>query len=465
MRSPLAVALLVVLGFLSLRPSSRLEGWLDTALTPVRALAEVASPLAHLSSATAADADAALAAEVEREQAGRASLLEDLVRFAEPTGALREGRRLVPGAVVGRPSGARDRLVVRVPPAERIERGDPVVSGDVFVGRVAAVHDAGELEVELVTSKRFHVGALRPADDAQSEFVRLIVGGLDPGSRSASEHGLLLAVHAPSDREVLPGPVVVSELAVGDDAAGHAAAIAALADGFRLGRLVRLDGRLCVLPELDYRDGLFQVTVLRPPDASLPPVALEEELVDDKWQFARALSRGDPSPWRSTIVVDAGAARGVREGAALVSGLRLLGRVSRVDAWRADVALLDDPGLSLVCVARIEGVAEPRVLGRLVSEGRDDETGELLFSWEDLVGAGVDARSAGRVATLYTGSGDEGLPRGLLVGTTTLPVEQAVGPHRLRVVDGVHPTEVSRMWVRAGSARAGGSSLSPEGDR
>lgn len=432
---------------LALRPVPAADRALSWALAPLRALAELCAPLGWLRAGELHAADRFLAQEAAREDEGRRALLDALVASAEPTGALREGRRLVPGAVVGRSAESLDHLVVRVPADEHVQRGQPVVVGAAYVGRVGRRLGPDVIEVELATGARFHVGAVVPAGEPRGRDVMLTVGGVVARRRTADER-LRLAVHNPSDRAVQPGPVLVRELLVGRDPLDPGTAFGALAEGFGLGWLERDESGVRVVPLLDFQSGLYQVTILAPP-APGPVGDVAEELTDGGWRRARALTSGDPNAARRGLKLDAGALRGVEPGAAVASGLRLLGRVERAAALWSDVRLLSDPGIAVVCLARIEGEPAPRVLGRMVGRGRDED-GALVFDWRPQVPLVVGDRAEGTVrAELFTGSGESGLPRGLLVGPAELPLgAPSGGPHRVRVEANVDGLDVGDLWVR-----------------
>jgi hypothetical protein len=450
--------------FVSLRPVAPLERALGWALAPLRVLAEASAPVRLLRSGAVRAANDALAEQLEAEEAARARLMDGLVRAALPPPELAEGRRLVPGAVVGRARGNLDRLLVHVPVGEDLRPGMPVVAGDVYVGRVARRVPGRDdrVEVDLVTGAGVFVGAALPGEPGRTPDVLMAVGGIDPGDRRRNAR-LRLAVHNPSETlsagpsdegsagsspefeaadELLPvGTLRVREVLASAAELGEEVRLGALADGYRLGALLLDHGRPVVAPALDYRAGLFQVTLLAPPRGDQPVPPLPEALTDEGWRRVRALSQGDPTPWRDGLVIAAGWREGVAPGAALVSGLRLLGRVDRAGPLSAAVRLLADPGLALVAVAAVEGEDEPRTLGRLVSAGRLPG-GAVAFEWSaevPLVAGGDseenarDSSGAGGAesvrATLYTGAGEVGLPRGLLIGEAELPLGGARTSH------------------------------------
>jgi hypothetical protein len=145
----------------------------------------------------------------------------------------------------------------------------------------------------------------------------------------------------------------------------------------------------------------------------------------------------------------------VRVGAAAVVGPRVVGRVVSARAFDAELALLGDPGLSLPVLASIEGRAAPLVLGRLVALGRDDD-GALRFAWRrrgDTGGPDLEGGDEPWPATLFTGSGDPGLPRGLVIGHTVLPV--GPGPHVLRVADDADLRRLGNVHLRRVEPRLG----------
>ena len=361
----------------AIRPIGPLEGLLGMFLAPLRVVAELASPLWILRGPEVRAAEQRLRASQEAEARSGEQLLEALARFATPRDSnLVRGRRLVHAEVIGRGERSRDVIRIRLRDARGIEPGLPVVGGEVFVGRVQRLEpvDAEDLalggvaEVELVTSRHFHVGA-RVTDDGGAGEIDMTVGGLDLGPRGPRRGRPALALQNPSDRALEGGLAVVHERLA--EIEPHAR----LAEGYLLGR-VRREGEehWCIEPELDYLDGLFHVVVLAPPDSSLPSdEPLPQALSDRGWRRARPLSHGDPSPWRETLRIAAGTTQGVRPGAALAFGARFVGRVGDAGPWSADARLLGDVGLEVVAVGLFEGEGRPRVLGRLTSLGRDPD--------------------------------------------------------------------------------------------
>jgi hypothetical protein len=110
--------------------------------------------------------------------------------------------------------------------------------------------------------------------------------------------------------------------------------------------------------------------------------------------------------------------------------------------------------------------SEARILGRLTSLGRASD-GAIRMRWSVRVplelGAGGEhgsgehgAGAPGTVrARLYTGSGEPGVPGGLVLGTTELPsVVRAGEEHELLLDAGLDPAAVRRLFVRRESAEA-----------
>jgi hypothetical protein len=336
--------------------------------------------------------------------------------------------------------------------------GLPVVYGNVYVGRVAGVDpEEREVRIDLVTGPRFAVGA-RLSD--ASPPIWMTVGGVFAGRnrRSRTVERLALVARNPSDREAPEGRVEVGELLPDIDPWAH------LAEGFELGTLVRVprsDERV-VLAEIDYGAGLYHVHVLCP-EGSRAGARSELELAisDLDWRPTRRLAAGDPSSWRGATKIAAGRSAGVEPGAAVISGLRLVGRVERAGEWSSDVRLLGDPGLRLVAVARVAGESRPRVLGRLVSLGPDPSGAWIRFRWEAVVGVELPLQGSGSAAAeatvearLFSGAGDSGLPVGLFLGEARLStaVDPSVGAPvvLLRHDDRLGP---GNLWVRTARER------------
>jgi len=442
--------------FLSLRPSAPAQHAVDVVVAPLRFVGELSSPLRLASRHRVLAAEERLARGAQAEARENRRLLEELARCALPTDpALLRDRRVVHAEVEGREPGNRDRIRVRLRDARGLVPGLPVACGDSYVGRLVEVAaDAGDGRgsgvVELVTGLRVGGRVAAPPGSGGSD-VLLTVGGVVPRPRRAGPGGeILLAVHNPSDRPPEGGLARVWELF--DDAEPFRE----LAAGLVLGRIRGADaaGSWAIVPELDYVDGLFQVVVLAPLERGLgSAVPFEPVLMDSRWVSARPLGVGDPSPWRSTTKIDVGSRRGVRAGAAVTSiGARLIGRVTHAGLLTSDVSFLDDEGFSVVAVARVAGT--PRVLGRLISEGRDED-GAIRFRW--IVRARQDpleAAEGARRARLFTGSGDPGLPAGFGLGEAELPLDVEPGEEReLRVITDVDPRDLRTLFVRTGAER------------
>lgn len=451
----MTLVLVAALALLALRPVPLVEAGLDWLLIPARGLAELSAPLGWFQSrdALAADPQRKRVRELERE---RHELLERVVLDSAQPSDPRLVERLgelswIRAEVVERHAREPDRIVIRVEDASFLRHGQPVVSGDSFVGTVdLRAGDAQRLrqrlvDVRLITERDARIGARverPPSDPAGSQTLvgsadpaasRMVVGGLAPRQR------LRLDVHNPSDRTVHSGRVVVDEP---DPRAG----LTYLAHGFLLGELVNepylaqdaAPGEparmvLGVAPRLDYATGLYQVLVLAerdtaPPSSDVPKV---DVLDDGGWLPARLYLRGETSPWREGRKLALGRRHGVRIGAALASGTRLAGRVMRAGLWTADVALVGDLGFAIPVVALLHSAEPPvpHVLGRLVGFGRQ-VGGVVRFRWSATLELSPDLGPAVQ-ATLWTGSGEAGVPRGLLLGEALLPT--GPGPHWIDV--------------------------------
>jgi hypothetical protein len=459
---------------LALRPVGPLEELLDVALLPGRVLASLAAPVGALQGREGARAAEQRALRDEQDLE-RHRDLEARVRLAAwPTSvALKSGVGTVQAEVVGHASQDLDVLRLVVSEPERIALGQPVVAGDAFVGLVARIPGReppppgprgfleriaarvglrsrppvvapSEVFVELVTGPRARIGAMiAEADDGGT--CRLVVGGLAPLARTP-----LLAIHNPERRAVRGGLVEVREPAPKDaPERGTRRAGPELAEGFLIGELDRVSAPvrgadferqvLGVRPYLDYESGLHQVLVLTDDGIRRPaPERERTALADGGWSPAVFFLRAEPIPWREGRKLDRGRRHGVVTGSAVATGARLVGRVVRVGLVTSDVALLGDPGLTLSVLADPVGGERqaPLVLGRIVSLGRIG-TGAVRFLWRpqrDVFGEGLApaaSHGAGLRVTLWTGSGEAGVPRGLLVGETALPV--GAGPHEILV--------------------------------
>jgi hypothetical protein len=441
------------LALLALRPVPIVERGLDWLLVPARGLAELSAPLGWFQSQDALAADPARKRVRELERA-RHELLERVVLDSAQPSDPQLGGRLgqlswMRAEVVERSAREPDRIRIRLEDDSLLRHGLPVVSGDSFVGTIdlrsaaGRLHPGGLVEVRLITERDARIGARVERDAADSigsgatapGISRLVVGGLAP------RQSLRLDVHNPSYRTVHSGRVVVDEP---DPNAGPTY----LADGFFLGELkneqfVSEDSPsgapprevLGVAPLLDYATGLYQVLVLAPGRTGLVSAQSKKTYVldDGGWLPARLHLRGETSPWREGRKLALGRRHGVQAGAALASGTRLAGRVTRAGLWTADVALVGDLGFAIPVVALLRSVSgelpEPHVLGRLVGFGRR-VGGVVRFRWSATLELSPD-RGESVEATLWTGSGEAGVPRGLLLGEALLPT--GPGPHWIDV--------------------------------
>lgn len=451
-----SLGLFLWLGLVALaaRPVAPVETLVGFACAPLRLVAELASPLWALRRPAVRAAERDLLAAWDEEAAAGEDLLAALARHATPTDeALVAGRRLVHAEVVGRVPRQPDFVLARVRDARGLVPDLPVVHGEIFVGRVQRVGPqpglpAGLIEIKLVTSPQCHIGA-RAVEAGTGAEVDMVVGGLDAPGR--------LAVHTPSDRGFSGGMALVHARLAGVDP------FLAYAEGFRLGVVRRApdEERWSLEAELDYRDGLFHLVVLAAPDASLTSdEPMPQALADQGWRRARPLSHGDPSPWREAARVALGTAHGARSGAALAFGARLVGRLDDVGPWTSEAEFLGDVGLSVVAVACFAEDDVPRVLGRLVSLGREPG-GAVRFraSGGEPLQLPADGPDGCRAARLFTGSGDPGVPSGLYLGTARVPVGSAGDEERVvRLLDASDAGSLDELWVRvegAGGARRG----------
>lgn len=439
-------------GVLALHPVGPLERAADLFLIPARLVAPLGAPARVVAAGPSASTgrravsqEAALSLRLER--AIRASAMPD------DEGLI--GLDVVPvaGEVDARVGANPDHIAVRVTDPAPIEAGQPVVSGDAYVGTVERVATsrapaarASLLErigrrlglvgppvapepdivvVRLVTDPEARVGG-RVEEDGERPVCRLVVGGLAP-----RPDRVWLAVHNPESRATRSGLVRVHEPLDVVESYDR------LAEGFVLGELAveRLRPRgevverdvLGVVPRVDFESGLNQVLVLTDDPFGSGAPSLESDVVPvleaKGWTPARATSIGDASPWRRTARIDLGRGAGVRAGAAVVDGVRLVGRVARGDRRGASVALLDDPGFRVKVIAQSvqDPDAPPLVLGDLESRGRDAD-GRIAFEGRPR-SDGWPAAWLGRYGSevrLFTGSGMARVPRGLLLGRSRI---------------------------------------------
>ncbi|MEM9381644.1 MAG: rod shape-determining protein MreC [Planctomycetota bacterium] len=459
----LGAGLALVSAFLALRPIGPFERVADVALVPARVASVFAAPARVVHRLRAADRPDAARVETEASLSLR---MERAVQLSAWPRRIEIGAGIVPvpGEVDARGARSRDRVMLRVAAPDRVEVGQPVVAGDVYVGSVSRIPARERrpdrpspvervlrvlrlssppripppdiVEIQLVTDRDARVGGL-VVEDQDGRPCRLVAGGLAPRSDL-----VWLAVHNPESRATRSGPVVVQEplgLVGGSDR---------MAEGFLLGDLaaerVRPEDEaftrlvLGIRPLVDFESGLNQLLVLtrgRADDAS-PFVATREAtpvLGDGQWLSARLAVIGDAAPWRSTGRLDRGKAHGVLRGAAVVDGVRLVGRVVRSDRIGATVSLLRDPGFAVEALAQPvdRPDATPLVLGTLRSLGTDaggrvvlqwrPESSSRHADWIELFGdaeGGVDV-------DLWTASGRTRVPRGLRLGRTRLATAES----------------------------------------
>ncbi|MEC7231877.1 MAG: hypothetical protein VXW31_02955, partial [Planctomycetota bacterium] len=375
-----------VSALLALRPFGPMDRLADLVTLPSRAAAPLGLPATLVTEFRAPKESGA----DETRLAGESELsvqLEEAVLFsAWPTEVeLRPDVKPVVGEVDARLGRSRDVIRVRVADPKRVELGQPVVAGDVYIGRVSRIpfrepsaDDPGLLErlmralrlsspplepprdavdVALVTGADQRVGGL-VLEDQEGNSCALVVGGL----AWRPDDVVWLAIHAPERRSTSQGVVEVSEpLGLDED-------FGVLGEGFKIGRLraaevarpdtdsewafmrplngAEDDSRASrselmtrrivgIQSYIDFR-GINQVLVLAPSEGAEPvdhdrmreEMPLTPVLQDGGWGGARLLVTGDAVPWRSTLRVDRGTRDGLEVGAALVEGVRLAGRVS-----------------------------------------------------------------------------------------------------------------------------------------
>lgn len=440
----------LALAVLSLRPVEPVERMFDVLLAPARVFAELAAPVGWLQGRQASASDPTDEGTREAERLRHARLERAVLDAVRPSDPLRlEGLGWVRAEVVRREHGNLDRIRIRVDDRSGLGPGLPVVSEDYFVGVVVdrwggtgGVPEDDELVVELITSASARIGAsveggvMRGLRDVTGD---LVVGGLAP--IRGREY---LDVHNPERRGIERGRVVVN------DSRELAEDQTYLANGFLLGELERVteDGKdvLGIRPGLDYETGLYQVLVLCPGDGPLVTTERRRNILEDgRWRSARFFLRSELSWWREGRKLSLGRRHGIERGAAVASGARFVGRVERVGLTFSDVRMVGDPGLSFAALAMIrapDGSERPHVMGRITCGGRDPD-GALRFEWP----ATIEIPGEGRVrASVWTGSGEAGVPRGLLVGDAELPC--GPGPHLVRIHQPEGAREPGSLRVR-----------------
>lgn len=432
-----SVACLVLAG-LALWPVKPIDRAVDWVGAPSRLLLRMGAPLWGMGQVRAADPAMQEQWDLEREESAD---LEDWVRGqAVPQSVQLASGIALHAEAVGRPKGQLDSLLVRVWRIGIAQVGQPVTTGDNFVGLVSRVEERrGEqgafedVTVQLITASESRIGAQVFVEGDWSTGSTFVVGGLlAPEDFELGHARQVLAVHHPSNRDLDHGRVLVSET----ERSGRDQAW--LANGFLLGHLrkapqpdeaTRME-LLGVVPGVDFGSGLYQVLIHTGLDPEQVFAAVPEGGQRGTWISIERSRMVDAAPWREGSKLMTGFLAGVQEDAAVASGVRLLGRVTRTGPFTADVAGLGDRGFNVPALALWLDVGRSdrtHVLGRLVSAGRN-ESGQLLMVWQATLP--LDGEGPER-ANLYTGSGDPGVPRGLLIGEAWLPV--GPGPHVLIV--------------------------------
>lgn len=462
MRKPLLIAA----ALLALRPFAPAERVADLVTLPARVAAPLGLPATLVTRTRVPSTSGADPDPLAREVALSARLERAVLRSAWPADVHLEPHVApIPGEVDARLGRSRDTIRVRLADPERVRVGQPVVAGDVYIGRVSRIpfreprrDDPGPLErlmramglsspplaaprdavdVALITGADQRVGGL-VVEDQEGERCAMVVGGVAwPTDRT------WLAVHAPERRGTSAGRVVVSEpLGLDQD-------FESLGEGFVIGELQRegvaRPGEpferdvLGIQPPIDFGAGINQVLVLAsvPRGRRVDHAAMRDRmpvipvLEDGGWGAARVFVAGDTSPWRSTLRIDRGSRNGLAPGAALVEGVRLAGRVSDPSPMTSAVSTLFDPGFRVAVLAQWNDApdATPMAMGVLESEGRAAD-GRLLLRWRPDLGTGWPSwardpehpeRTAEVSVTLWTGSGMARVPRGLRIGRAVIP--------------------------------------------
>lgn len=447
-RGGLQVVVCLALTVLSLWPVAPVERMLSMLAWGTWPVLLVGRPLWGVGHSFAADDEHQARWEREAEES---AFLEDWVREqAVPRSVSSASGVALHAEAVGRPEGKLDSLLVRVWHPGIVRVGMPVTTGDHYVGLVERVRlrqgpegPFEDVSVQLITSGQARIQASLMDRGAEGEDGRFVVGGLlAPEDFELGPEREVLAVHHPSNRKLEGGEVFVNEpLDGGRDAAW-------LANGFRLGTLRRApkpeeatrETLLGVLPGVDFESGLYQVLIHTGwTREELGPVH-DEEVQRGRWVTIQRAPYVDGAPWREGFKLIQGARAGVQVGAAVAHGVRIVGRVTSVGPWHADVVGPGDSDFAVpgIAVWLHEGADSATfVMGRLRSLGRDAE-GRVLLRWPATLAApaGEPVR-----ARLYTGSGDPGVPRGLLLGEAEIPV--GPGPHVLVL----EPPADSDVWT------------------
>lgn len=444
----LYLALTLFCAVVALMPRSDAARWLDLAIAPTRVLGELAAPIGMFARREVRAAERALADSVAREHADSRELAADERMFALPDEERLIGSRLFAHAQVlhrqrGTPDLIECELEEQIGPDLVVDL--PVVFANSFVGRVVRVDRArGRITVMLATEAGFRVGASVASLDPMQPPVSIVVGGV----ASSGEGHTALAVHNPERSDLLAG------LARVDERLNPNVPFRELSEGFHLGTLVlQPSGRMSVVPDIDFRSGLFRVVVVLPSTADPRAPARDMDVFADvHWRAVRAYSACEPAGWREGVKIDYPRGSGAREDAAVAAGARLIGRISRAGALESDVALLGDGGLSVQVLAKVDDEVAPLALGRLIALGRERRGGPARFLWSPA--QPLAAKPGGalqRGATLFTGAGELGVPRGLLIGRTHLPC--GAGPHVLELEQGLDTRLLRKLWVWRGIER------------
>ncbi len=450
----LSFARLVYLAFtlccivLAFMPQANAARWLDLCVAPARVLGEVASPLRWLARRDALAAELELVDSVLAESEESRELGQEERYFAMPDEErLISNRRFVHAQVVRRFADAPDRIecALEEDAAQSIEAEMPVVLSNSYVGRVHSI-DALQrrIIVYLVTDKNFRVGARADGIDANDPGTALVVGGLVATKSAAT----LLAVHNPEHALVANATIRV------DEEFNKHARHGELSKGFRLGALKReAPDRFAIAPEIDFANGLFRVVVVLPAQASPETKPIELNVFDDEnWRAVFAYGACEPAPWREGLKINFSRRSGARESSAVIAGPRLVGFISHAGTLQSDVALLGDRGVSVPTQARVEGEVAPLVLGRLIGLGRKYRGGPARFQWSPVNPLAPAANGASmRPARLFTGAGELGVPRGLLIGDTILPC--GLGTFEIEVSERVDARLLRELWVWRGIER------------
>ena len=445
------LALTLCFAVLAFMPQASATRWLDSAMAPTRVLGELASPIGLFARREAHAAEQSLAKAMKDEEA-KSSELAALERYyALPDeDSLIAARHFVHAQVLRRFTEAPDRIecALEQPAGPELVVDLPVVLSNSYVGRVASVDRPHQrITVFLVTGKAFRVGANCADADPAEPLVAMVVGGLEPGTKRDSE--LFLSLHNPSRAGELSGVVRV------DETLNAHAPFAGLSAGFRLGEvaLSEAESTVAVKPDIDFKNGLFRVVVVLPgAELSNTPAREFDVFEAENWRMVRAYSACEPAHWREGVKIDLPRSAGARSNDAVVAGTRLVGFIARAGALDSDVSLLGDVGVSVPAQALVDLQDEPLVLGHLIALGRSAPGRPARFLWKATQPlARVVGGPTSRPARLFTGAGEIGVPRGLLIGEAMLPCGE--GPHVIEVVEGVDARLLRKLWVWRGTER------------